>query len=116
MASGNPNAVHILNGMRVVSVLTLPVVMSLPVGVNFHITTSLLLVSLQTILLHRPAIRAKLGLPELPLHTKEGLPTLRDTFAYAKEALGKRYENAQIEASIKEEERQKKLRLVTKKR
>ena len=110
VASSNPNTVHILNSMCVLSLVSIPFKATFPAGLNLHIGTSLFLVALQTVILHRPAVYAKLQLPPLPKEgggSKEGgMPTLRDTYEYAKVALRKRMGNStSIEEAIGERRR-----------
>ena len=126
IATGNPQAPHLINGLRVFSVLgaywlaLFPAVRSYCVlsfqhfhsfdlqGLNLHLVTSIAFIVAQTITFRLPAVRRLLALPPVPPLPERKLPTVRDSLRELKNWYSVRMKEAQA----KELERQRKMRMV----
>ncbi|KAL5498276.1 hypothetical protein ACEPAH_2416 [Sanghuangporus vaninii] len=107
LATGSPNALHMLNIMRFVTIAGVPVMAFLPAAVNLNIIASVAFISAQTAILHIPALRQRLSLPKLPPVTGQKLPTMKDTYSFIKDW----YKRKVTEGQRKIEVRERKLRM-----
>ena len=79
-------------------------------GLNLHLLTSVALISLQTLVLRVPGVRAKFKLPLLST-VKAPQPSMKETFSYVRESLKRRM----IEQAAVNAEREKRMKMVMKK-
>ncbi|EJD05022.1 uncharacterized protein FOMMEDRAFT_166725 [Fomitiporia mediterranea MF3/22] len=110
MAVGTPSAPHIVNGFRLLTAISIPILANLPAGLNLHLITSIAFISAQTLVLRIPAVRKAVSLPPLPPIPKTPLPTMRGTLRHLVEW----YKRRMVEAQMAAEERQRKMRVAQK--
>ncbi|KAL5478842.1 hypothetical protein ACEPAI_2119 [Sanghuangporus weigelae] len=107
LATGSPNALHVLNIMRFVTIVGIPVMAFLPAALNLNIIASVAFISAQTAILRIPALRQRLSLPKLPPITGQKMPTMKDTYNFIKDW----YRRKVADGQRKVEERERKLRM-----
>ncbi|KAL5520430.1 hypothetical protein ACEPAG_9654 [Sanghuangporus baumii] len=107
LATGSPNALHVLNFMRFVTLVGVPVMAFLPAALNLNIIASVAFISAQTAILRIPALRQRLSLPKLPPVVGQKMPTMKDSFNFVKVWYRRKVEDGQR----KMEERERKLRM-----
>ncbi|THH07594.1 hypothetical protein EW145_g3267 [Phellinidium pouzarii] len=88
LALGSPAAPHFLNGLRVLTAISIPFMIYFPSALHMHFITSISFIAAQTLILRIPA-----------------LPTFKDTIQFIKDYMKKRAAEAQVEQA----ERMKKI-------
>ncbi|KZV66608.1 hypothetical protein PENSPDRAFT_688814 [Peniophora sp. CONT] len=84
---------------RGMSVIFLPVSMTLALGLNISIITGSVLLAAQTYILRKPAVRRALSIPALPKRNKrQTTPTLKESVGFAKEWFINKKEEAERKA------------------
>ncbi|KXN83193.1 Mitochondrial inner membrane protein OXA1L [Leucoagaricus sp. SymC.cos] len=92
-----PNMGHLMNALRVLSVLTIGITASLPAGLVVSLVTATFLTVLQTIALRNQSLRRLLGINNLPESVP--LPSIRESVDWAIKGIKRKMEEAKnIEA------------------
>ncbi|VDB90031.1 unnamed protein product [Peniophora sp. CBMAI 1063] len=84
---------------RGMSIIFLPVSMTLSLGLNVSIITGSILLAAQTYILRKPAVRRALSIPPLPKRNKhQTTPTFKESIGFAKEWFINKKEEAERKA------------------
>ncbi|KAG6879781.1 hypothetical protein C0992_011826 [Termitomyces sp. T32_za158] len=77
-----PEMGHVMNGLRLLSVVGVFVMASFPSGLMVSLITTSVATTLQSWALQKPEIRASLNIPQVPVEARGKLPTPMDTANY----------------------------------
>lgn len=79
-----PQMGHIMNFLRILTTGSVFLMANLSSGVLVYLTTSILAMIGQSLILRQPAIRRMLGIPIIPKHLRTPAPSMRESFVYAR--------------------------------
>ncbi|KAG6910379.1 hypothetical protein DXG01_011094 [Tephrocybe rancida] len=77
-----PQMGHVMNGLRVLSIMGIYIMGSFPSGLMVSLLTTSAATTLQSWALQQPSIRAKLNIPQVPLEARGKLPSPLETVQY----------------------------------
>ncbi|KDQ55946.1 hypothetical protein JAAARDRAFT_36724 [Jaapia argillacea MUCL 33604] len=81
--NGREGIRHAVNAMRLMTCVFLPFAANLPSGTMLYVTTGIVCVAVQTVVLRIPAVRRALGI--LPLGPPAKVPTMMDSYRFMKD-------------------------------
>ncbi|KAF8574532.1 hypothetical protein K439DRAFT_1420512 [Ramaria rubella] len=98
MASSGKNGMHISNVFPLLSILSLPILAYMPAGLVVYLVTNVVLMAFQGAILRIAAVRRSLGIPPLVRPKPEDFPTIKETFAAAKQWFANKEKQALVHA------------------
>ncbi|KAF7794878.1 hypothetical protein EIP86_006021 [Pleurotus ostreatoroseus] len=87
MTSANPNAGHMINLFRGLSILGLFFMAQFPSGVLVYLLTTSVFMSVQTLILRLPSVRKYLGIPSIPQHMHGKSYSMLESVKYARKMI-----------------------------
>ncbi|KAI0659620.1 60Kd inner membrane protein-domain-containing protein [Cubamyces menziesii] len=85
MIGSTPQMGHIMNFLRVLTTGSVFLMANLSSGVIVYLITGIVMMTLQSLLLRQPVIRRMLGIPLVPEHMRQPVPSMMDSLRYARQ-------------------------------
>jgi len=79
---GRPGMAHLMNGLRILSVLGIFVMNSFPSGLLVSLLVTSMATTIQSLVLQIPAVRRAVGIPIISPKHKAKLPSFRDSYQF----------------------------------
>ncbi|KAF8346528.1 60Kd inner membrane protein-domain-containing protein [Amanita rubescens] len=80
--NGRPGMAHLMNGLRILSVLGIFVMNSFPSGLLVSLLVTSMATTIQSLVLQIPAVRRAVGIPIVSPKHKAKLPSFRDSYQF----------------------------------